>query len=143
MTISRTFENKGSYLLVTSKGEFTLKSACDGFLEGLNAADSYHVSKVLVDCLQLSGKPSTVDLYSYGRFMADELSKRDRRGPSGKLRLAYVAAEPLADPGRLRTLVATNRGVVTETFDNVDAALKWLAVEESGNESDATSKARG
>jgi hypothetical protein len=89
-------------------------------------------SKVLVDCLEIGGTPTTVDRYEFAEFIACEVVGyiNERKGFP---RLAIVGKEPLVDPSRFGELVARNRGVTIKVVERMEEALEWLGVGQTEN----------
>jgi hypothetical protein len=80
-------------------------------------------TRVLADALRVTGTPSTLDRYTFGTGLA--------RIVPASVRLAMLARTEMADPQRLGSMVARNRGLAAEIFDDRDEAIQWL-MEESG-----------
>ena len=127
MSISVRFEPKEGYLRAEVTGVFTLAEACRTFREALTVVHDRGATRILVDCLGLTGKPTTLDYYQYGEFIAAELMQYAAAG-KGRLKLAYVARDPLVDPGHLSETVARNRAAQVAFVDTPAEALRWLGV---------------
>jgi hypothetical protein len=121
-------ENAPNFLHTRLSGEFSLEEAERTFLDILEAVDRYEATNVLVDGRGVTGEPFTMERYYYGTFVAEAViglcQTRNRRIP----KFAYVLEEPVLDKQRFGNLVATNRGMIVKTFDNVDDAVEWLAL---------------
>jgi len=126
MAIDLDIQLKEEYLSVRMTGEWSLVAACDAFKKMLDAADGHGATKILVDCLQLQGRPSTLDIFHYAEFGAQELAKPAKSGQRRYLHLAYIATAPIADKEHFGALVARNRGVDVITVDTVAEGLEWL-----------------
>jgi hypothetical protein len=113
------------YLYVQLTGVFDIEEACESFIKALEVIDFHKATRILVDCLRVQGTPTTIDYYTYGDFISKELLRPGRR----RLQVAYAVARPLMDAQRLTYTVATNRGANVNTFESVEAALKWLGVD--------------
>ena len=70
----------------------------------LKRIDYYNTTKVLVDCLQLNGRPPTLDYYTCGKFIASEMLKPSKTGGTRRIQSPYVAKEPLLDKDRFSQL---------------------------------------
>jgi hypothetical protein len=125
-------EMQGGVLVARVSGDFALDQSCNTFLEILKAMDIYKADKVLVDCLQVRGAPSTMERFSYAKFGSDELWKLLLAKNLEEVQLAYVGTDPLMDKDHFGQTVATNRGVNVKTFDNVAAAISWLGTHSKG-----------
>ena len=85
-----------------------------------------HHRRILVDCRQLRGRPSTLEYFQYGVFIAAEMGRFLDAKKFQRLSLAYVGFAPLIDPEHLSQVVATNRGASVISTDNLEYALDWL-----------------
>jgi hypothetical protein len=117
---------RGDYLYIEATGTFSIDEACRSFHDALAVIEKHGATKVLINCLQLTGTPGTMDYYTYGECVAEELRKSSLAERRGTLKLAHVAAAPLLDPDRLSAVVATNRGANMKSVDTVEKALEWL-----------------
>jgi hypothetical protein len=127
MSISLKVDSDGDFLRCQGSGEFSIKEACSWFHDIIAAAIQHGATKVLVDCLQIVGNPTTVDRYEFAECLAREvvgyINERNEFP-----RLAIVGKEPLLDPNRFGELVARNRGVKVKVVERMEDALKWLEV---------------
>jgi hypothetical protein len=90
---------------------------CDAALEkGLD--------KILVDCFALEGELSTLERYKLGCTIAEYCKSR-----SMNPKVATVGKLPVIDG--FAALVASNRGLIAETFTELPPALDWLNAFES------------
>ena len=126
MGLAFKYEMKDGYLCIVASGVFSIDEARRGFHQALEVIDEFHATKVLVDCRQITGSPSTMDYYDYGELVAEALTRPGRNGTSRTLKLAHVAQPPLLDERRLSETVAQNRGVMMKSVDNIEEALVWL-----------------
>jgi hypothetical protein len=78
------------------------------------------VRRLLVDAtgLQLPEPPRQMDRFDFGTRLAEA-------GQSA-VKVAVVARAEMLDPQRLGAVVARNRGMLAQSFDNYEAALAWL-----------------
>ena len=127
MGISLKFEAKEEFLYCRASGAYSFEDGCSVIREVLAESAQRDATKVLVDCLQIEGRPSMVERYEMAEFLAHELIAVISAGKSPP-RLAVLAKEPLVDQNRFAELVATNRGVQTKTVEQMEDALKWLGV---------------
>jgi len=124
MSVDLEFEMRQEYLYVNVTGVFAIAEACRSFSRILEAASPYGATKILVDCLQFNGNPNTLERYTYGEFIAEEVL----RCQALSWKFAYVGKPPLLDKGRFTELVANNRGIDGKAFDNIEDALDWLGI---------------
>ena len=124
-------EMRRDYLYVRLSGAFSAVETMTFYLEAKKEADLRKNSRVLIDCLQVTGSPSTAERYQLGALVAQEM----RDSVSWRRATAVVATEPLLDKGRLIELVATNRGAKFKAFDRISDALRWLGSEKQGVDS--------
>ncbi len=116
------------FLRVNAMGEFSLEEAKRTFLEMLEGVARHKVEKVLFDGRRLTGEPTALERFSYGKFVADTVWKFKDRGVSPGTRFAYVLEEPVLDSRRLGEAVAANRGMLVKAFNNPEDALGWLGI---------------
>ena len=118
--------HSGEILCASLSGEFSLGEAQRTFLEILEAVEQHDVDKILVDGRAVTGRPTTMERFHYGDFIASAVLelciRRGRRAP----RFTYVLLAPVLDDQRLGETVAVNRGMIVKTFDNVENAMRWL-----------------
>jgi hypothetical protein len=120
------FENRAEYLYVKAVGKYSITAACDCLLRTLEVIDHSTLTKVLTDCLQVQGSPSTFDHYTFATLLAKEMTKTARRKT---LKVVYVGHVPVLDDQKFGLLVARNHGVDRVfSADNFPDALKWLGV---------------
>jgi len=126
MGIDFSADMKQEYLYVQGSGVFSVDAACDAFLKLLENVDACNAKKILIDCLQLKGKPDTLDYFIFGKFVSEQLNEPSKTGKIRRLQIAFVATEPLLDRKHLAAIVASNRGADVNSFDNLPEALEWL-----------------
>jgi len=126
MSMTLEIKPEKEVLLVRVTGEFALDEANDCFTRMLQAIAQHEVTKVLVDCRDLTGKISTLDRFEHGEYAAQELSRAYDAGLSRAIRFAYVCLPPVLDHERFGETVARNRGVNADVTDSVVAARQWL-----------------
>ena len=114
-------------LNVRVEGVFSLEEAKRGFLKILETVAQSQTKKVLFDGRKIEGKPTTMERFFYGEFVANETRRylAEHRTHSA-VRFAYVLIEPVRDPNRFGEIVASNRGMIVKTFETPEEALEWL-----------------
>ena len=115
-------------LRVSATGEFSLEEAKRAFLEMMEAVALHKTKRVLLDGRTVTGNPQTIERFYYGEFAAQTLAQYRERGVSPATAFAYVLREPVLDPEKFGETVAVNRGMHIRVFDNLEDALKWLAI---------------
>ena len=114
------------FLHATLSGEFSLAEAKRTFLQILESVELNKAKKVLVDGRTINGKPTTMERFYYGEFVANAVAELRQRVELDLPIFSYVLLEPVLDPNRYGETVALNRGMFVKTFDNLDDALEWL-----------------
>jgi hypothetical protein len=110
-------------------GVFSTDEAERTFVEMLDAVARLQTEKILVDGRTIKGEPDTIQRFLYGEFSARTVARYMMGTPGipAASQFAYVLHEPVLDPARFGMIVATNRGMWVKAFDNMDAAMQWLA----------------
>ncbi|HXX95145.1 MAG TPA: STAS/SEC14 domain-containing protein [Planctomycetota bacterium] len=75
-------------------------------------------TRILLDGRTITGAPSTLDRYTLGSGLARILPNA--------VRAAMVVRKEMIDPGKLGVVVARNRGLAANSFDDREAAIRWL-----------------
>ena len=119
---------ESDFLRVTAIGRFTLDEANRIFLEMLEAVARHKVEKVLFDGRKLTGQPTTMERFYYGKFAAESVRSFAERGVSPGTLFAYVLENPVLDPRRFGETAAVNRGMQVKAFDNLEDAFGWLKI---------------
>jgi hypothetical protein len=114
-------------LLAEVSGRMTLHNAEIAFAALLRDCLGAGRTRLLVDLGGVTGAPGTLERHLFGRFVADQLAAAALEAEP--VRVAFVAREPLADPGRLAEMVARNRGALLRIFDDTDHAAQWLGLQ--------------
>jgi len=133
MELSLSIRADEGLLYATYTGEFSLVAAEKTFLQILEGIEQHNVQKVIVDGSAITGEPSTLERFLYGEFVAERanaLRARTMLFP----RFAYILIPPVRDPNRLGENVAFNRGMIVNTFENLNDALEWLELDSSKEE---------
>jgi hypothetical protein len=120
-------------LYATYTGEFSLAAAEKTFLQILEGVEQHNIRKVIVDGSAITGEPSILERFLYGEFVAEKANAL--RGQTMlSPRFAYILIPPVRDPNRFGENVAFNRGMIVNTFENLDDALEWLELDSSKEE---------
>jgi hypothetical protein len=106
-------------VVATAAGRVTLSDAISIFTKACDVAAERGFDRVLVDCLSVEGELSTMERYELGRTVAEHCSSR-----SMTPKVATVGNPPVIDGFAAR--VASNRGIVAETFSEMQKAMGWL-----------------
>lgn len=125
---------EASLLSVVATGKFTLIEAKRTFIQILEAVALHKTSKVLIDGLQVTGKPETMERFYYGEFAASTVRDYRERGVSPSTQFAYLLKKPVCDPMRFGEVVAVNRGMFVKVFENSALLYKWLRVDPPTNQ---------
>jgi hypothetical protein len=112
-------EAEESVLVVTAAGRVSLSEAISVFTKACDVAAERGFDRILVDCLSVEGELSIMDRYELGRTMAEYCNSR-----SITPKVATVGRLPLINGFAAR--VASNRGLVAETFSESQKAMGWL-----------------
>ena len=114
------FENRGSYLFVKITEPYSLKMAFFFLREFAERCNQEHLEKALIDGMILEGPISIWDRYQLGEEYVRVV------GP--KIKVALVGKRDLIDLTMENVVV--NRSGNFKVFHEMEAALKWLGVEE-------------
>jgi hypothetical protein len=112
-------DSEDGVLVATAVGRVSLSEAICVFTKVCDAAAEKGFDRILVDCLSVEGELSTMERYELGRKLAEYCS-----GRSITSKVATVGKPPLING--FAALVASNRGLVAETFSELQKALDWL-----------------
>jgi hypothetical protein len=104
---------------VTVVGRVSLSEAIGVYKQACDVAAERGFNKILVDGLSVEGELSTLERYEVGRTMAEYCLSR-----SMNPKIATVGTPPTVNG--FGTLVARNRGIVAETFSELQKARDWL-----------------
>jgi hypothetical protein len=119
------FEAKDGVLYGSIRGPFTLREAVDAFTEVCIRALKLGVTKALVDCQDAVGQLSTIERYQLG----EQVAFNCHAITAAMVRVAVIGAPPLVNG--FAALVASNRGLQSRTFPNVEEASQWLGIASS------------
>jgi hypothetical protein len=114
-----TLELRDDVLWVTATGQASLNKAVVLFKSMVDAALERGTNLILVDCSAVTGELSVLQQYEVGSLGAEYAVQR-----SIVLKVAVVGTPPVIDG--FTALVASNRGVATETFSDTSNAVAWL-----------------
>jgi hypothetical protein len=106
-------------LWITITGQVSLAGAVENAKKFCDTSADLGLNRILVDCSKLKGGLSTQDRYELG-LTAAEYAICKRIAPV----LAFVGHLPTIDG--FAAMVATNRGLISETFGELDKAIAWL-----------------
>jgi hypothetical protein len=100
--------------------QLTLREGIDLVCGAVRFARENKIRRLLVDTTKLTGfaPPTTSDRYVLGERLAAEAM--------AMVKLALLARRELIDPGRFGVIVARNRGLWADVFDQEADALAWL-----------------
>ena len=112
-------ESRDGFLLATVTGTISLEKAIDTFEKTCDAAMQRGFHKIVVDLLAVSGELSDLDLYELGKTVADYYLQH-LRFPI----VAVIGRPPLVNGFGAK--VASNRGLTTEVFLDLQSAIDWL-----------------
>ena len=112
-------ESKERFLVATAAGQVSLSEAISVFTKACDVAAERGLDLILVDCLSVEGELSTMERYELGRTVAEYCNSR-----CTTTKVATVGKLPLINGFAAR--VASNRGLVTETFSELQKAMDWL-----------------
>ena len=115
-----------NFLRVRVTGKFFLAEANDCVVEMFEAVAQHGVRRVLVDCRQLEGEPTTLERFFHATFAVREMDRFADAGVFRGTRFSYVGHEPLIDRNRFGQKVATNRGLNVMVSLSEREALQWL-----------------
>lgn len=116
-------------LRVRVSGDFSLQEANDGVVRIFEAILERGIRKVLVDCRQVVGEPTTLERFVHATFAVSQMDRFSGAGVSRGTRFAYVGNEPLIDRRHFGETVALNRGLNVKVSLSLERALDWLKVE--------------
>ena len=132
MTVAINPGAETGYLHAVIRGDFCLADAQRTFLQVLEAVVRDRFLRVLLEGLEITGEPDTIERFYYGKFVAAAVAvSADPNGPTHP-RFAYVLKHPVLDAQRFGETVAVNRGMSVKAFDDLAAARRWLGVEQVG-----------
>ena len=117
MTLS--LEMQSDVLLATLSGEISESLAASRIKDVLRYAADKRATKILANCLAVTGKLSIMERYSLA-ITAVTFARSTRINP----RVAIVGLPPTFDGFALR--VAINRGGKGALFSDLETALDWL-----------------
>ena len=112
-------EPEDRIVVATVEGRVSLSEVTNVFTKACDAAAERGFALILVDCLSVEGELLTMERYELGRALAEYCNSR-----SMTPKVATVGRAPLIDGFAAR--VASNRGLVAETFPELQKAMDWL-----------------
>lgn len=113
------FENKGTYLLATVGGAYSLEVFMSIIHEVAERCQKEKLKKVLIDLRKVEGNPSIIDLYELGVEIANAVGPGIRGAAVARRRMVNYMGEN----------TAVNRGAIFKVFTDVEEAMEWLGVQ--------------
>jgi hypothetical protein len=124
MPIETRYEILTPYLHLYCKGLYEFKELKNAFEEAFDLALRNELQKILVDGMELFGKPpTTLERFKLGEYVA-ELCRQFGR----PVYIAVTGEIPIVDPKRFGETVARNRGANGKVFTDLGEAKAWLKV---------------
>ena len=120
MPIRQTFTNKGEYLLVNAEGPRTVSELRKAHEELASYCKQHNIKRVVADSRGMVGELSELDMLELGTHMKMLVH-------AGIERFAIIMPEE--DYTDFGGTVATNRGVPTKIFINLEEAKKWITMD--------------
>ena len=109
-------ESEDGVLVATAAGRVSLSEAIDIFTKACDVAAERGLDLILVDCLSVEGELSTMERYELGRTMAKYCTSWSLNS-----KVATIGKLPLING--FAAQVASNRGLVAETFSELQKAM--------------------
>jgi len=119
MEIRIDLEVQGALLVVTATGTADAHSSSRLLRQMVDTAADKGVTKILANCLAVTGELAAFERYRLGVETAAYLTEQRMN-----VRLAFVGRPPTTDGFGVR--VARNRGIVTNLFSTEQEARRWL-----------------
>jgi len=126
MSMNLDIAREKGFLRVRLTGEFSLAKANDRLVNVFEAVAQHGLRKVLVDCRQLKGEPTTLERFVHATFAVRQMDRFADTGIFRGTRFAYVGHEPLIDREHFGETVAANRGLNVKVTLTMQEALEWL-----------------
>ena len=125
MKIRYEVKKAADHTRVDAAGEFDVADARQVLAAAIEAALRHQHRKILVDCRQVTGTPSTLQRFEW----AESVTRFYHRERSGVvIRMAIVGVEPLIDRDRFGQSIAQNRGLPVKITTKLEEALSWLEI---------------
>ena len=103
--MERLIENRGQYLYIKLSGEFDMQGFEPGFPKLLKILKETGISKILLDCRDMSGNYSRTDRFYINEWLAImNISYMDKDHPT--LKIVAVLDPSMFDPQRFGETVA-------------------------------------
>ena len=112
-------EIQHDFLLATASGRLSLSEALESCREMCDAAGAMGFGKILFDCFAVEGELTPDARFELGKTIAEHCQSFAR------MPIVALVGQPPAVTG-LGARIASNRGMVVETFGERNAALDWL-----------------
>jgi hypothetical protein len=117
-----TIESRNRLVWVTVTGKISLENALEIFQKTFDAAIELGSNLILLDCRAMTTVLSELERYRLGSLSAEYALQRSVGSKAPKV--TVVGPSPVIDG--FAALVASNRGVTTETFADLADAVEWL-----------------
>ena len=116
-----TLASQDDFLLATAVGRVSIEEVLRVLKNAIDTATERGFDKILIDFLALTGGLSDMDRYDIGKAMAEYC-----RNKSIHPIVAVIGKPPIVTG--FGAEVALNRGLISMTFSESQAALNWLRV---------------
>jgi hypothetical protein len=117
-----TIESRNGSVWVTVTGQISLDNAVEIFQKTVDTAIELGTKLILIDCTAMTSMLSELERYHLGSLSAEYALQRSEG--SKALKVAVVGTPPVING--FAALVASNRGINTETFPDTSNAIEWL-----------------
>ncbi len=108
------YDEKAKIIKVISIGDITYAEWIDSLSKIKEISNTYNCNKVLVDISQQTSTPNTLDLYSFGKELPENL------------RYAIVSHVDISRDHEFLKTVAVNRDKIISLFRDQNDAIAWL-----------------
>ena len=113
------FEILDGYACYRPSGQVTFNEAVAIISRAITQACDDGIKRLLIDTVNLRGFPCPTTTERY--YMAEQWASHSRG-----LRLCLIARAEVIDPMRFGIMVARNRGLFSNVFDNEAEAVAWI-----------------
>jgi len=125
--MERFVENRGDYLYLKLSGHFNIHELQPRFPVLLKMLIEERLSKVLIDCREMSGSYSRADRYYINHWLAD-LNIEYMHYHLPQLKITSVLTRRMFDPEKFGEKLAMNRGLQVHNTMDIEDAYQWLGV---------------
>lgn len=119
MSYQFSVENKGAYLLIRIRGQFSLENEYEADRYIVGQCNEYKIFRALVDDRLIKGHATEADAFASASTLRD-------RGLDELEKVAFVDVPEHLNVIRFYETVATNRGIKVGTFSEIEEAEVWL-----------------